>query len=73
MEYLVHPLLQNGLLVALDLAADVGGGHGGVLGEIDDLLPGEEAHAVLGVGLTAEVAVGGGGVVLGLAKGEIAG
>ena len=49
------------------------GSHGSVLAEVDSVLPGEELHAVLDKRLTTEMAVSGGLVVLGFAKGKVAG
>merc|ERR1712137_498156 len=64
----IHPLRQE--VAALECRRDLTGRHALVLGEILGVLPFEELDAVLCIGLTAEVAVGGGLLVLGLTESQ---
>ena len=49
---LVDPLLEDRRLVGGDLLLDLGSGHASVLGQVDGVLPGEVADAVLRVRLS---------------------
>merc|ERR550532_3206738 len=64
----IHPLRQ--VVAALELGEHLRGGHGGELRQVLGVLPLEELHAVLRHRLAAEVAVGGGLLVLRLTEGQ---
>merc|ERR1712019_65429 len=65
----INPLLQE--IAGLERSTHLSGIHGSILGHVLGVLPLEELDAILGVRLTAEVAVCGSLLVLGLAKGQL--
>ena len=69
---LVNPLLQHSGLFLGELGLDLLASHCCVLAKVDDILPREELEVALCVRLTAEVTIGCGHVILGLAQLEIA-
>merc|ERR1712028_252778 len=62
----IHPLLQ--VVAGLELSLDLSTAHGLVLGQILGILPLKELLPILGLCLTAKVAISGGLLVLGLAE-----
>mmetsp|Transcript_5690 Transcript_5690/g.13178 ORF Transcript_5690/g.13178 Transcript_5690/m.13178 type:complete len:398 (-) Transcript_5690:344-1537(-) len=69
----VDPLLKHRRLFGTDLRVNLVGGHGGVLREVNHVLPREELEVALGEWLATKVAVRSGHIVLGLAQTEVAG
>merc|ERR1712048_809364 len=65
----INPLLQE--IAGLERSTHLSGVHGSIFGHVLGILPLEELDAILGVRLTAEVAVCGSLLVLGLAKGQL--
>merc|ERR1712139_741358 len=62
----IHPLCE--VVAGLKCSIDLSRVHAFVLGQILSIFPLEELHAVLGLWLTSEVAVGGSLLILGLAE-----